>query len=238
MKQVIDNKKKKSLPKGIRHLASGKFIADVCINGKRKTKTVDTLEEAIIARQKMLNNDATVSVTEQCDDTSGWTLKQAYDRTKSLYWEDSAWSYKVASNFKSISTYFGETMPIGKITLDDIDAYVNTLLTKGNSNGTINRKLAILSRIFRTAIERGKLEVMPKIPLRKEAHHRVRFLTQQEENTFVKAFIQNGYNTHAEVFLILLYTGFRLGECWRIECRDINLELGTITAWKTKNGHP
>ncbi|MFR7889291.1 MAG: site-specific integrase, partial [Bilophila wadsworthia] len=35
-----------------------------------------------------------------------------------------------------------------------------------------------------------------------------------------------------------LYTGFRLGECWRIECRDINLELGTITAWKTKNGHP
>lgn len=238
MKKVTDNKKKKSLPKGIRHLASGKFIADVCINGKRKTKTVDTLEEAIIARQKMLNNDATVSVTEQCDDTSGWTLKQAYDRTKSLYWEDSAWSYKVASNFKSISTYFGETMPIGKITLDDIDAYVNTLLTKGNSNGTINRKLAILSRIFRTAIERGKLEVMPKIPLRKEAHHRVRFLTQQEENTFVKAFIQNGYNTHAEVFLILLYTGFRLGECWRIECRDINLELGTITAWKTKNGHP
>ena len=58
MKQVIDNKKKKSLPKGIRHLASGKFIADVCINGKRKTKTVDTLEEAIIERQKMLNNDA------------------------------------------------------------------------------------------------------------------------------------------------------------------------------------
>ena len=80
--------------------------------------------------------------------------------------------------------------------------------------------------------------MVPKIPLRKEAHHRVRFLTQEEENAFVKAFIQNGYNTHAEVFLILLYTGFRLGECWRIECRDINLELGTITAWKTKNGHP
>lgn len=64
MKQVIDNKKKKSLPKGIRHLASGKFIADVCINGKRKTKTVDTLEEAIIERQKMLNNDVPTSFTK------------------------------------------------------------------------------------------------------------------------------------------------------------------------------
>ena len=152
MKKDIDNKKKKSLPKGIRHLASDKFIADVCINGKRKTKTVDTLEEAIIERQKMLNNDVPTSFTKAPDDTSGWTLKQAYDRTKSLYWEDSAWSYKVASNFKSISTYFGDTMPIAKITLDDIDDYVNTLLTKGNSNGTINRKLAILSRIFRTAV--------------------------------------------------------------------------------------
>ena len=73
MKKDIDNKKKKSLPKGIRHLASDKFIADVCINGKRKTKTVDTLEEAIIERQKMLNNDVPTSFTKAPDDTSGWT---------------------------------------------------------------------------------------------------------------------------------------------------------------------
>lgn len=30
----------------------------------------------------------------------------------------------------------------------------------------------------------------------------------------------------------------RCGELWRLECRDIDLERGTLTAWKTKNHHP
>lgn len=85
MKQVIDSKKRKSLLKGTHHLASGKPIANICVNGKRKTRTVDTLEEVIIERQKMLSNDVPTSFTKDPDDTSGWTLKQVYDRTKSLY---------------------------------------------------------------------------------------------------------------------------------------------------------
>ena len=94
------------------------------------------------------------------------------------------------------------------------------------------------SRILRTAVERGKLAAMPKIPRRKEAKHRIRFLSAEEENRFITTFMQFGYHHHAEAFLILLYTGFRTGECWRLECRDIDLLHGTITAWKTKNGNP
>lgn len=103
MKQVIDNKKKKSLPKGIRHLASGKFIADVCINGKRKTKTVDTLEEAIIERQKMLQqyrdstaSDASAS-TAAGNDADLCTLDMLFKRTYNLYWKDTSWG-KIAKN--------------------------------------------------------------------------------------------------------------------------------------------
>lgn len=241
MKPDSTGDKKEKLPKGIRQLPNGKFIADVCIRGNRRTKTATTMEEAIIARQTLMKTIPAPSPSgfpSRSKGADGWTLKQAYERTKSLYWEDSAWAYKVDSNFKSISAYFGETIPIKEITLDAIDGFVATLLTKRNSNGTINRKLAVLSRILRTAAERGKLESIPKMPLRKEAHHRVRFLSVEEENAFVKTYVQCGYATHADVFLILLYTGFRLGECWRIECRDIDLEHGTITAWKTKNGHP
>lgn len=241
MKPDSTGDKKEKLPKGIRQLPNGKFIADVCIRGNRRTKTATTMEEAIIARQTLMKTIPAPSPSgfpSRSKGADGWTLKQAYERTKSLYWEDSAWAYKVDSNFKSISAYFGETIPIKEITLDAIDGFVATLLTKRNSNGTINRKLAVLSRILRTAAERGKLESIPKMPLRKEAHHRVRFLSVEEENAFVKTYVQCGYATHADVFLILLYTGFRLGECWRIECRDIDLEHDTITAWKTKNGHP
>ena len=238
MKQVIDNKKKKALPKGIRHLASGKFIADVCINGKRKTKTVDTLEEAIIEHQKMLNNDVPTSFTKDPDDTSGWTLQQAYERTLSLHWLGRAWECGAQRHYKDLSGFFGESTLLHEITLDRIDAYVDDILARKLSNSTINRKLAVLSRILRTAVERGKLAAMPKIPRRKEAKHRVRFLSADEENRFITTFMQFGYHHHAEAFLILLYTGFRTGECWRLECRDIDLLHGTITAWKTKNGNP
>ena len=41
-----------------------------------------------------------------------------------------------------------------------------------------------------------------------------------------------------DAILCLLYTGFRCGELWRLECRDIDLERGTLTAWKTKTPHP
>ena len=131
MKQVIDNKKKKSLPKGIRHLASGKFIADVCINGKRKTKTVDTLEEAIIERQKMLNNDAKTNTSisssliekEQKETIEGsWTLQQAYERTLSLRWLGRAWECGAQRHYKDLSGFFGESTLLHEITLDRIDA--------------------------------------------------------------------------------------------------------------------
>ena len=245
MKQVIDNKKKKAtLPKGIRQLASGKFIADVCINGKRTTKTVNTLEEAIIARQKMLSADgkrntpAASSLIEKETIDESWTLQQAYERTLSLCWRGRAWADGAQRHYKDLSDFFGESTPLHEITLDRIDEYVDAVLARKLSNSTVNRKLAVLSRILRTAVERGKLAAMPKIPRRKEAKHRIRFLSAEEENRFITTFIQFGYHHHAEAFLLLLYTGFRTGECWRLECRDIDLLHGTITAWKTKNGNP
>lgn len=245
MKQVIDNKKKKAtLPKGIRQLASGKFIADVCINGKRTTKTVNTLEEAIIARQKMLSADgkrntpAASSLIEKETIDESWTLQQAYERTLSLCWRGRAWADGAQRHYKDLSDFFGESTPLHEITLDRIDEYVDAVLARKLSNSTVNRKLAVLSRILRTAVERGKLAAMPKIPRRKEAKHRIRFLSAEEENRFITTFMQFGYHHHAEAFLLLLYTGFRTGECWRLECRDIDLLHGTITAWKTKNGNP
>ena len=37
---------------------------------------------------------------------------------------------------------------------------------------------------------------------------------------------------------MMIYTGFRCGEVWNMQAKDINPETGTITAWKTKSGHP
>ena len=181
MKQVIDNKKKKSLPKGIRHLASGKFIADVCINGKRKTKTVDTLEEAIIERQKMLQqyrdstaSDASAS-TAAGNDADLCTLDMLFKRTYNLYWKDTSWGKIAKNHYKQLSTFLGGGDHLSVTALNNIntlDSFVDYLIDQGNSNSTINRKLAILSKMLTTAVDRGIIEKVVKIPRRKEALHR------------------------------------------------------------------
>ena len=247
MKQVIDNKKKKSLPKGIRHLASGKFIADVCINGKRKTKTVDTLEEAIIERQKMLQqyrdstaSDASAS-TAAGNDADLCTLDMLFKRTYNLYWKDTSWGKIAKYHYKQLSTFLGggdHLSVTSLINLNTLDSFVDYLIDQGNSNSTINRKLAILSKMLTTAVDRGIIEKVVKIPRRKEALHRIRFLTTEEENKMVQTLSMLGYKPQLDAFLVLLYTGFRSSELWRLQVRDVDLKHGTITAWKTKNGYP
>lgn len=237
-------KQKENLPKGIRKLSNGKYIADVTINGVRRTATRSTLEEAIIAHRELSQTapsspkraSTAANVTNLSD---RWTLEQAYERTRALCWIGRAWEPAARNHYKELVLFFGgPSRYIDTITLDHIDSFVDSLLEKGNSNGTINRKLAVLSKMFNVAHERGKLPNIPKIPRRKEAKHRIRFLTPEEETTMHRLFRQMGYTDHADAMLVLLYTGFRLSECWRLECRDVDLEKGTITAWKTKNGNP
>ena len=130
-------------------------------------------------------------------------------------------------------------MPVESITTDQIDAFVRHCQTaKGNSGATVNRKLSCLSRVLRTAHERGKLAVLPRMPRRSEGEHRVRFLSHEEEARLTIILQRLALPDVADAVLCLLYTGFRCGELWRLERRDIDLERGTLTAWKTKNHHP
>ncbi|MDR3361525.1 MAG: tyrosine-type recombinase/integrase [Desulfovibrio sp.] len=135
-------------------------------------------------------------------------------------------------------SYFGRRTRLDKITLEKIDGYVNSLKSQGNSGATINRKLSALSKVMRTAYERGKLQAMPIFPRMREGEHRIRFLSYEEEQNLIGALVHMGNKEQAEAVKILLYTGMRTGELWRLECRDVDLDAHTITLWKTKNGKP
>ena len=76
------------------------------------------------------------------------------------------------------------------------------------------------------------------MPKRREAEHRIRFLTPEEEARMFGVLEATATQDVQDAVLCLLYTDFRCGELWRLECRDIDLERGTLTAWKTKNHHP
>lgn len=225
------------LPKGIRLHKSGKYIADFTLSGKRITKTFDT-----IAQAKEWRNKALLEALHSRDCTAtksrGYSLYDAYQQTLMLYWQGNGGEKSARINSADALRFFGGDCPVSKITGQRIADYVQALLGKGLSGATVNRKLAALSRCLRTAHEQGHLESVPKMPRRKEGEHRVRFLSNDEERYLLNACYALGYGDELhDLLTFLLYTGFRCGEAFRVEARDVDTEHWTVTTWITKSGH-
>ncbi len=238
------------LPRGIRLHKSGAFIIDKTIQRRRITKTFQSLEEAILFRHNLEkyglnfleNSDTnTASPKDNIGTTSVWTLKEGYDYAQKTVWRGKASAVTNMHNAKPAFAFFGKDRRLSTIKLQDMDAYIDSLLDSGDTGATVNRKLSCLSVIIRTAYERGGLgkAELPRFPRRrKETEHRVRFLSQDEETRLMKLLVECEYAAQAEAVQILLYTGFRCGELWRLEKRDVDLNNHTLTLWETKNGQP
>lgn len=236
------------MPKGISKLVSGSYRVNIMVQGKRVTKTYRTLDEATVAASLLRTQGESVDSGEKetpanlsstyAKDTNAWTLQEAVERTFQAVWNGLPSERTNMFNSQSAVNFFGEDCALSRITLEKIDEYVAHCQRIGNANGTINKKLSCLSRVLRTAHERGKLKTMPKIRLKKEPQNRIRFLSEQEEERLLKILALFGYADQRDAIECLLYTGFRCSELWRLEKRDIDFNLGTITLWRTKAGRP
>ncbi len=220
-----------ALPEGIRQRGQS-FLADVTVGGVRKTCTRQTLEQAILAQAELraaLLKTVGAAVTNK--DT--WTMQQAFEKTSVLAWQGKQSSEDLIRNGQACVEFFGAALPLTDLTTDRIDEFVAQLQESGNANGTINRKLAALSKMLTVAQQRGKLDKKPHIERQDEAQHRIRFLSRDEELTSLSILDQWGKDEHSEVFCVLIDTGMRESELWRVEARDFDERV--ISIWKTKN---
>ena len=238
---------KVTLPRGIRQRPNGRFMVDVTVAGVRKAVIVDTLDEAIATRSSLATAakgeisqeaSATIGKGQASGGVGGWTLKDAFDRTVASVWSGLSSEKTARINSQTALDFFGSDTPIATIDTDAIDRYVMNLMDNGASDATINRKLSALSRILRTALDRGKIQALPKMPRRKEREGRIRFLSPAEEQQILKLFNHLGKPDHAEATIILIDTGFRTGELWRVAAEHVDLTRCCITLWRTKSGKP
>lgn len=131
-------------------------------------------------------------------------------------------------------TFFGPSIPLADINANAIAEMVQTLKKQGNGNGTINRKVAVLSRVLKYAQERGLITVVPHLPRLRESEGRTRFLSGDEE-THLMGLLERWGQTHFRMFAqFLLYTGCRVSEATKLEWRDVDDRK--VTFWDTKNG--
>lgn len=168
--------------------------------------------------------------------TKVWTLGQGFEDCLTEEWKGRGGETSAVKNSRAALEFFGAKTPLSEITTDWIYAWVTRLRQIGNSNGTINRKLAALSKIMSHAFHRGKMPAKPNFPKRKqEPEGRQRFLTQEEETRALAFLSQWEKDEHVEVFCVLVDTGMRPSELWRLETRHCNFETGMLLIPKTKN---
>ncbi len=208
-----------------------RYRVDVTVGGVRRTQTVATIEQAKLAHAELRAELLRGIPQEQRADT--WTLAQALEKSKLMAWSDKISGEKLYRNAEMVVEQIGASLPVNKVTTEMLYDVVQRLLDGGNSNATVNRKMAAVSKLLTIAVDCGKLAKKPKIPHRNESEHRIRFLSRDEEMTCLSILEQWSRDEQAEAFCILIDTGIRPSELWRIEARDFDHQV--INFWQTKN---
>ena len=115
---------------------------------------------------------------------------------------------------------------------DMLDDVTGSLRAKGNSNATINRKMAALGKLLRKARKMGDIVGLPEFRRQKERQGRIRFLEWEEEDRLFSAI-----RAHSEdawrLCVFLVDSGARLGEALALTWNDVH--DGRATFWVTKS---
>lgn len=161
-----------------------------------------------------------------------FTIAELADRYVDLLWEEGKHKGNVKSFLGEINEIFaGKRFSV--FTDEMLDGLIGTLRQRNNSNATINRKMAALSKLLRKAFKMGDLHSLPEFKRQKERQGRIRFLERDEEDRLFAAIKARS----EDYYLLCIFpvdTGARLGEAIGLRWGDIH--EGRVTFWLTKSG--
>jgi integrase len=164
------------------------------------------------------------------------TFTQYYRRVHPVLWGDTDHGIKVVNQLKEIAEIVND-VPVSMFTDQHLESIVTALKQRRNSDATINRKLAALSKILTQASKTRVLANKPDIAgyRRKEGRGRLRFITKDEEQRLL-AKLQFMRPEYADFTAFLIDTGFRFGEALKFTWADYS--DGKVTLWQTKSNTP
>jgi integrase len=173
--------------------------------------------------------------TLRYDDVRGFLFRQyESDNSKSL-WTAEDGKTKYIGHLKHLDEFF-----LGRRVLDIdnslIDEFILDRQRKGAANGTVNRTLNLLRRMFNLAVEKKKLraEHVPKFRMLKEGKPRSGFLEPED----FPRLRQELPEYLRSVLTLAYYTGMRSGEILNLKWSNVDLLGGEIRLEDTKNAEP
>lgn len=135
---------------------------------------------------------------------------------------------------KRLRAYFG-TRRATSIRGDDVRRYVLKRREADMANGSINRELAVLRRVFSLAIEQEKIDRAPKIKLLKEAAPRSGFFEREKFQDVLKHL---RFEVVRDMAIVGYWLGWRVSEIRNLEHRhvDMSRKCLVLEPGRTKGG--
>ena len=169
---------------------------------------------------------------------SSWTLHEAAKVTEQVRYAGSGNERKALCNMRLVLDHFGRQVKLDDITTSTVDAYIQTLKDSGNAPATINKKLAVLKAIYTDAMRRDGCSKRPHIPTMKVTSSRLRFMSVEEEDALINWCCTENELEVCEALIVLIDTGMRVGELFRVIPADVDMEQNIISVWKNKADKP
>ena len=161
-----------------------------------------------------------------------YSLADLLNKYGDLLWENGSHKYNVTSFIGELDEHLlGQKF--STFGQERLDFLVGRLRENGNSNATINRKLAALRKLLRKAYKMGDIHSPPEFRREKERAGRIRFLDDEEE-TLLFSKIRDRSEDCWRLSVFLVDTGARLGEALKVRWPD--LDERRVTFWVTKSG--
>ena len=219
----------------VRKAADGSWVADVSVNGTRRTARCRTRSEALERRRQLLEQ----LLQRDASPITRFTLAQARSLSLKVRWAGKAYERTAATYSQAVVDHFGAGCCVDEITAPEVEAWRQRLLAGGNRPATINRKVSALRAMLADAQLHGHLHDVPRMPQQlRTLNTRDRVLSDEERDAFCRWFRQQGEPAAADLLVFLLETAARWGEAERLRGQDVDTSKGRVTFWATKNGRP
>ena len=134
-----------TMPGTVRRTPTG-WLADVSVNGVRKTGLCKTKAEALARKRELL--EALVSLEATPTGLSLFSLKDARQLSLQVRWAGTAGERTAAIYSQAVLDHFGAHTLLSEITAAGVDAWRRKLLSTGNRPATINKKVSALKAML------------------------------------------------------------------------------------------
>lgn len=220
-----------SLPKGIRQKENGSYCIDFKQNGRRHTKTVKTLQEAISILAEITEFE---DLKEKKDITVGRAISYCY-RTQ---WKTFKNIAQLTMITKHISHYFGDKTLVSKINQENIAGFIDYLRERKRKDSSINIYLSKLGTIFNRVYDDELVTKKIKVKLLRVRSKDKNIISQEQETAIIEYFRNAGKFENADLTLLLLRTGLRISEALKLQREHIDTDQNIIYIYENKTDNP